>query len=189
MKVICLLASPRPRSNSSALALEFCRAAEERGADVRVFKLNEMDYQGCQGCYACKTKLDHCALQDDLTEVFDQLSDADALVLATPVYFWDICGQLKLFVDRTFSLYGPNFMTDPNDHRLSGRKSLLFVQSQEDVAENHGDIFKKYKVFFKMAGFGRVELLRLCQADEPGVAASRAAEMARARELAGELLA
>ena len=84
MKIVCLLGSPRTNGNSAAVANRFCATAEGLGAQVQTFVLNELQYQGCQGCMACKIKLDRCILEDDLTEVLDAVRETDVLVLATP---------------------------------------------------------------------------------------------------------
>ena len=86
MKILCLLGSPREKGNSATIANRFCTTAERLGAEVRTFVLNKLQFRGCQGCMACKTKLDRCVLEDDLAEVLDSIRDADVLVLATPVY-------------------------------------------------------------------------------------------------------
>jgi multimeric flavodoxin WrbA len=96
MKIVCVLGSPRETGNSSAVANRFCDTAEKFGAQVKTFVLNQLAYRGCQGCMACKTKLDKCILEDDLTEVLDTIRKTDVLVLASPVYFWDVSGQLNL---------------------------------------------------------------------------------------------
>src|SRR5690242_13764760 len=105
MKIVCLLGSPRENGNSAAIANRLCTTAEGLGAEVHTIVLNKLQYRGCQGCMACKTKLDRCALKDDLTEILDLIRETDILVLATPVYFWDVTSQLKTFLDRTFSYF------------------------------------------------------------------------------------
>jgi multimeric flavodoxin WrbA len=97
MKVVSLLGSPRERANSSMIAEHFCTTAQKLGAEVRTFALNDLNFRGCQGCMACKTKLDRCALEDDLTEVLEAVRETDVLVLATPIYYWDVTSQLNLF--------------------------------------------------------------------------------------------
>ncbi len=87
MKIVTLLGSPRTDGNSTAIARRITETAEKLGAETRTFELNRLAYRGCQGCYACKKKLDRCVLEDDLTEVLSAVSAADAVVLASPVYF------------------------------------------------------------------------------------------------------
>jgi multimeric flavodoxin WrbA len=155
MKIVCLLGSPREKGNSSTVAKHFCDTAGRLDAQVRTFVLNKLEYRGCQGCMACKTKLDRCALNDDLTEVLDAVRDSDVLVLASPVYFWDISSQLKSFIDRTFSFLVPDFITNPNKTRLPPGKKLVFILAQNNPdPSSFPDIFPKFDYFFKAYGFG-----------------------------------
>lgn len=69
MKIVAILGSPRPKSNSSGLANKILERTKELGAETQAFVLNKLQYKGCQACETCKTKLDHCVLKDDLTQV------------------------------------------------------------------------------------------------------------------------
>ncbi len=156
MKIVAVLGSPRPMGNSAGLARALLTAARGQGAEVQEILLNQMAYQGCQGCLACKTKQDQCILKDDLTEVLAAVKTADVLVLASPVYFGDLSGQLKCFFDRTYSLLNPDFSS-----RLpAGRKAVLvLVQGMPEQAE-FADIFPRYERWLKLYGFEPVYLLR-----------------------------
>ena len=163
MKIVCLLGSPREKGNSATIANRFCDTAEKLGAEVQNFTLNKLEYRGCQGCMACKTKLDRCILEDDLTEVLDAVRETDVLVLATPIYYWDVTSQLKAFVDRTFSYLTPDFMTNPNRSRLAPGKKLVFIQVQGNPDESmFTDVFSKFDYFFKSYGFSESHLIRAC---------------------------
>ena len=101
MKIVCLLGSPRENGNSSTIARHFSAAAEKLGAEVKSFSLNKLNFRGCQGCMARKTNIERCALEDDLTGVPEAVRKTDVLVLASPVYFWDVSSQVNPF--RTIS--------------------------------------------------------------------------------------
>jgi multimeric flavodoxin WrbA len=163
MNIVCLLGSPRPAGNSATIAKQFTETAAELGATIRTFELNRLTYRGCQGCYACKTQLDRCILRDDLTEVLDAAQDADVLVLATPIYYGEVTGQLKCFIDRTFSYLVPDFITSSNPSRLTRGKRLVFVATQGQPDESlFADIFPRYERFFKWLGFTKTRLIRAC---------------------------
>jgi multimeric flavodoxin WrbA len=169
MKIVCLLGSPRVKGNSAAIANRFCSSAEKLGAEVKTFILNDLEYRGCQACMACKTKLDRCALQDDLTEVLDAVRETDVLVLASPVYFWDISSQLKTFMDRTYSYLVPDFVTNPKKSRLAPGKKLVFILSQGNPdRSSYPDIFEKFDYFFKTYGFVETHYIRAFGVREPG---------------------
>lgn len=173
MKVVCILGSPRSKGNSTSMANAFCDKAKDLGAEVSVHELNKLEFKGCQGCGACKTKLDHCALNDGLTPVLEDVKTADVLVLASPVYFFDVSGQMKCFIDRTYSYCGPEFMTNPNDFRLPKGQKLVCIQTQGDSEKQYGDVFVKYAMFFQYAGFSSFSLIRACEVLEAGAVAEK----------------
>ena len=168
MKVACLLGSPRSGANSTAIAESFCAGAREQGAEIGIFTLNKLKYRGCQACMACKTKLDHCILEDDLTEVFSAVTEADIVVLASPVYYGDLSSQTKAFIDRTYSFLKPDYLTQAVPSRLPQGKKLVFIQTQAADESMFGDIFSKYDFFFKFYGFDQSLHLRACGVNGPG---------------------
>lgn len=160
MKTVCILGSPRPKGNSSAIARYFCDRLESLGAEVQTFTLNQLTYQGCQACMVCKTKLDRCVLADDLTPVLDAVREADLLVMATPVYFGDITSQLKGFIDRMFSFFKPDYRTNAVKSRLAPGKKLVFIQVQGRPDESKfADIFSRYGEFWDW--YGIIERYRI----------------------------
>ena len=184
MKIVAVLGSPRPRGNSSTLARAFLQAAGERGAEITEYLLNDMDYQGCQGCGACKTKSEICVLEDDLAPVLQAIRDADLLVLASPVYFGDLSGQLKCCFDRTYSFFNPDFSS-----RVPPGKQAVMVLAQANPEETEfADIFPRYRRWLEMYGFDPIRLLRVTGVREPGEVASQTAALDAAAALARELV-
>ncbi len=169
MNIVCVLGSPREKGNSAAIANRFCTTAQGLGAEVKTFTLNNLQYRGCQGCMACKTKLDRCALSDDLTEVLEAVRETDVLVLASPVYFWDISSQLTGFIDRSFSYLVPDFMTNPGKSRLAPGKKLVFILSQNNPdRSSFSDIVTKFQYFSQAYGFVESNVIRAFGVSEPG---------------------
>ena len=157
MKIVAILGSPRPKSNSSGLASKIVDRAKELGAETEVFNLNKLQYKGCQACETCKTKLDHCVLKDDLTQVLEAIHKADAVVLTTPNYFGEVSGQFKSFFDRTYSFLNPDFTC-----RLSPGKSSVFIFSQGQPNLNlYADVHPRYEMWLKRFGFANNYLLRM----------------------------
>ena len=130
MNTVCLLGSPRRGGNSDRLAEHFLRHANDLGAPVETFALSELQYSGCQNLFRCKTDLDHCGLQDDLTPVLSAISRAEVLVLASPVYFTSVSSQLKLAMDRFFSFFVPDYPNAKNKSRLSAGRHVVLLQTQ-----------------------------------------------------------
>jgi multimeric flavodoxin WrbA len=170
MNIACLLGSPRSSGNSSVMADRFLRTAESQGAETATFHLNELTFRGCQGCYACKTKAEECVLSDGLTEVLETVKQAAVLVLATPVYYGDISGQMKCFIDRTFSYLKPDYITNPLPSRLAPGKKLVFLMAQGHPDEGtFCDIFPRYEYFLKWYGYSDTYLMRACGVGSGGV--------------------
>jgi multimeric flavodoxin WrbA len=188
MKIVCALGSPRETGNSSTVANRFSDTAGKLGARVKTFALNKLQYRGCQGCMACKTKLDRCILEDDLTEVLEAVRETDVLVLASPVYFWDVSGQLKTFMDRTFSYLVPDFITNPVKSRLLPGKKLVFILTQGNPDEAmFANIFSKFDYFFKAFGFDERHLIRSCGVRELGEVEKHVEVMELAAKMAEKL--
>jgi multimeric flavodoxin WrbA len=184
MKIVAALGSPRPQGNSSTLARAFLQAAGDRGAEVTEYQLNQLDFQGCQGCMACKTKRQTCILEDDLAPVLNAVKEADLLVLASPVYFGDLSGQMKCFFDRTYSFLNPDFSC-----RVPPGKQVVvvLVQANPDKAE-FADIFPRYRRWLELYGCDPIHLLRVTGVRESGEVASRTPALEAAAALARELV-
>lgn len=98
--VLIISASPRKGGNSDTLCDQFRKGAEEAGNRVDKIRLAELSIDYCSACYACK-KIGHCVKQDDMEAVLSKMREADVIVLATPVYFFTMCAQMKTMIDRT----------------------------------------------------------------------------------------
>ena len=107
-KVLIILGSPRKNGNSATLAKQVLAGAEATGAEVESFYLQGMDIQPCTACDKCReeTVLD-CIIDDDMKTLDPKLREADAIVIASPIYYFTVSAQTKLFMDRSYALGGP----------------------------------------------------------------------------------
>jgi multimeric flavodoxin WrbA len=104
-KVLILLGSPRKRGNSAILAARIAKGAKKAGAKVETVFLQGLNIAPCKACYACqKENSKGCAIDDAMQEVYPKLLAAEAWVIATPVYWFTMSAQTKLFMDRCFAL-------------------------------------------------------------------------------------
>lgn len=104
-KIIVLNGSPRKGGNTSALIREFARGAEEAGNTVTSFLLHDMQIKGCKGCWGGGRNPDSpCTIKDDMEKIYPVYKKADVVVLASPLYYWTISGQLKTTFDRLFAV-------------------------------------------------------------------------------------
>ncbi len=189
MKIICLLGSPRQNSNSAAIAARFTETAAGLGAKAETVVLNNLTYRGCQGCMACKTKSDKCVLKDDLADVLESLKAADIIVMATPVYCSDVPGQVKCFIDRTYSYMKPNYLSDSNPSRVPSGKKFVFILTQGAPVEDlFADIPQRYTAFLKRSmGFGDTFLIRGVGVGGGGTVGVPEQHLQKAEELARSL--
>lgn len=107
-KVLVISSSLRLRSNSEALADEFARGASEAGNEVEKVTLREKDIRFCKGCLACQ-KTQRCVINDDAPAIVEKMHDADVIAFASPIYYYEMCGQLKTLLDRANPLYSSDY--------------------------------------------------------------------------------
>ena len=120
-KVLVITTSLRARSNSDRLAEELIRGAADAGHDVERISLKGKEIRFCIGCLACQ-KTQKCVLKDDAAEIAEKVKNADTLVFATPIYYYEMSGQMKTLLDRLNPLY-------PSDYRF--RKVYILTTAAE----------------------------------------------------------
>ena len=104
-KIVILNGSPRPNGNTAALIEAFTCGAEEAGNSVDVFLLDSLNIHACKGCYGGgKDAASPCAQKDDMDTIYPVYKEADVVVLASPLYFWNLSGQLRTTFDRLFAV-------------------------------------------------------------------------------------
>lgn len=104
-KIIILNGSPRRKGNTSALSAAFTEGAKAAGHDVTEFFLGEMNIGGCKGCFCGGKDISSpCVQKDDMNKIYPAYRAADVVVLASPLYYWTVSGQLKTAFDRLFAV-------------------------------------------------------------------------------------
>ena len=103
--VLVFKGSPRENGNSSSLADKAVEGANAAGAEVEVFLLHRMNIQPCDACDTCQ-ETGVCVLMDDMQELYPKLTRADAIIIASPIYWFTMNAQTKLFIDRWYALQG-----------------------------------------------------------------------------------
>jgi multimeric flavodoxin WrbA len=104
-KVLILKGSPRERGNSSTLADRVAAGAAEAGLQVECVSLQTTEIRPCDGCDLCKETGVFCVIDDDMQSLYPKLIEADAIVLASPIYWFTYSAQLKLCIDRWYGLW------------------------------------------------------------------------------------
>ena len=119
--VLILASSPRTKGNSEILCEEFARGAREAGHKVELIPLRKKEVKPCVACEACR-KNGVCSQKDDMAEILGAMYKAQVIVMATPVYFYTMCAQMKAVIDRTVARYTA----------LSGKEFYFIVTAADD---------------------------------------------------------
>ncbi len=104
-KIMIIDGGPRKNFNTASMLQKFAegvRAVSDQ-IEVKTVRLYDLDYKGCMSCMACKMKgkaANVCKFKDALTPVLEEIADADGLVLGSPIYFGDVTGQMRTFLER-----------------------------------------------------------------------------------------
>ena len=108
MNILVLNGSPRPQGDTAKMVSAFKAAAERAGHTVTVIPVCRMNIHGCLACEYCHGKGEGvCIQKDDMQEIYAKLQDSDMLVLASPIYYHNISGQLKCVIDRFYAALYP----------------------------------------------------------------------------------
>jgi multimeric flavodoxin WrbA len=134
MKVLALLGSPRPQGNTATLMQSVLEGLSQiENTTITSYALNDLKIEPCTACDACLGKTDRfCIIDDDMARLYPAFIEADLVVMASPIYWWSVSAQLKLFIDR---LYGLNREKNPQYYR---DKRIILVLTYEDGDPNSG---------------------------------------------------
>lgn len=125
-KVVIIKGSPREQGNSAILADQVAQGARAAGAGVESFYLHGMDINPCDACDGCRAEgFPGCIVDDDMQDIHSAILDADAIVIASPVYWFTVSAQTKMFMDRCYAL------VDSDGYHLKG-KTMGIVMTYGD---------------------------------------------------------
>lgn len=184
-KAIGIAGSPRETGNSSTLLHAVLQGAESAGADSSLIRLNDLSFRGCQGCDPC-APAGECVVRDGLLPVFAALELADIWVLASPVYFDGISGQMKTFFDRLHWLTTEESKLKP---RLRGTRRAAVVLTYEDKPrDDYRKLAETLGAYLGWMGdFGSVPVMSEGNLGPSDAAAKRVDLLASAEELGRSL--
>ena len=104
-RIVILNGSPRRNGNTAMLIQKFTEGAETVGHTVLEFFLSHMQIRGCKGCFGGHNgRTCPCVQRDDMDKIYPAVRDCDVVVLASPLYYWNLSGQLQTAMDRLFAL-------------------------------------------------------------------------------------
>jgi len=147
-KIVAIVSSPQKNANTDLLVNKAAEAAKKNGNDVEVFSLNTIaDKKGCQGCDGCKKNGTGCVIKDGLTPVLDAIRNADGVIISSPVYFGEACGQYRMLEDRFYGYLKADFSLNIN----AGKKVAVITAAgsagAEALADKMEGVMKGYLKF------------------------------------------
>jgi len=127
LRVLGIAGSPRRGGNTDLLLAEVMKGAASRRAEVKTIILNDLEIAPCQHCDDC-LEAGKCRIQDDMQTVYDELTKADRIVLASPIQFMTVTAQAKAMIDRCQSLWARKYvLKQPPLGSQPGKKQGFFV--------------------------------------------------------------
>lgn len=178
--VLIAKGSPRKMGNSAVLADQVAAGAVAAGADVESIYLHGLSVRPCTACESCQGAMEEdCVVQDDMQPLYPKLRRADVLVFATPVYWFTVSAQMKLFMDR--GLYPLN---GPEGHALAGKQiAVVLTYGDSDPFASGG--INALRTFQDAARFMGAQFAGVVHgsASEPGEIRGKASLMDQAYQL------
>lgn len=138
MKVVIINGSPRKNGNTAALCKSFAEglSSAKKGIDIEYVDLYSLQYSGCKSCFGCKRikggTYGKCIVKDDLHDLLPRIQQADGIVLGSPIYFGDMNGQMKCFLER---LLFPLFTYEKGYRSIAAKRMPIVMLYTMNVRE------------------------------------------------------
>lgn len=126
--VLVISSTLRKNGNSELLAKEFLKGAESAGHNAEFITLQNKEINFCKGCLACQ-KTGRCVIKDDTVEIVEKMKNTDVIAFATPIYYYEMSGQLKTLLDRANALFS-------SDYKF---RDIYFLSSAADTNPHSAD--------------------------------------------------
>jgi multimeric flavodoxin WrbA len=172
MRIVLVGGSPR-KGNSEWMIKQLAEYLSEKGCSTEVLLLRQLNILRCAGCLKCEDRKGRCVLKDDMNEILPRLVAAEALVMASPVYFNMISGLMKNFIDRNCPIWT----------QMKGKPLAGLVVAEEGTGQSVRNL-QEYSKICQMRWIGAVSVL----AKNPGQAAQDPALKLKLKRLAGKIV-
>ena len=144
-RILIVTSSPRKNGNSTLLALRAAEGVKAGGSDAEIVPLGNMKIAPCTACDACRVNPDAgCIINDDMQPLYHKIRDADGVIFATPVYWFNVSAQMKSFIDRTYATYNDGV------YAFTGKDvGVIITYEDEDVFVSGGiNALRSFKDIF-----------------------------------------
>jgi multimeric flavodoxin WrbA len=136
MKITAISCSPRKQGNTDTLIGEALTGAIREGSEISSLFLRDLSISPCDGCMAC-AKTGHCHKKDDMQVIYEAMEGSDGIIIGSPIYFWSLCGQAKVMLDRTIALRFPQA-------RLANRVGGIIVSATRRGTMNGAGVLSQW---------------------------------------------
>lgn len=153
MNILSVLASPKKQGNTAILLKEYLKGVEDSTplAQIETIYLQSKNIQYCTGCNTCqKSSQSQCVLKDDMQDIYKSVEKADILVFATPVYVFNMTGQLKTFLDRLYAV----------DYNTLLNKKIVLLTTYGDINEANSGVQNIVKSIAMLSKYLGMELIQ-----------------------------
>ncbi len=167
-KIILIDGGPRRNMNTARMLQKFAEGVQSvgNGADVKTVRLYDLDYKGCMSCMACKLKgkaSNVCRFKDALTPILEEIATADGLVLGSPIYFGEVTGQMRAFLERLAFPW-----LSYNDYSLTAPKRMpvVFIETLNGLPQrnnSNGCGSMEYCITSALGKLQRISAYNTCQ--------------------------
>lgn len=151
MKIVAVNGSPRKNWNTDIMLHKALEGARSAGAETELVQLYDLDYKGCRSCMACNLagggSYGRCAYNDGLKPVLDRIDGSDGLILGSPIYWGDVTGAMREFLERLLFQY-TNF--DREESLYTGNLKTGFIYTMNAPSGYMNELYKKYADFLSM---------------------------------------
>ncbi len=184
MRVVTLLGSAKKKGNTATVLGWIENELGSLGHEVKQIYLNNKSIKGCLGCCKCQENPDEiaCVQIDDAVNIMAQMISSDAVIFASPIYFWGFSAQIKALIDRGFSLV-TNYHEPGHTSLMEGKRIGLLVTGADAYLENAEGMFTAFDriVDFLLAKKSGELYVGECDqpAEIPGEVRYKAVELAR----------
>ncbi len=171
MKILGIAGSPRRDGNTDLLLAEVMKGAASKGAEVKTIILNDLKIAPCQHCDAC-LKTGKCKIEDDMQMIYQEIEQADRIVLASPIQFMGITAQMKTMIDRLQVLWARKYvLKEPPLGGRQERKGLFISVGGRKIANLFEPALVTVKTVFRILDIAYTGELLFRGVDEKGAIA------------------
>lgn len=130
MNILAVLGSPKTNGNTEAIMNEYLKGIQENSNSflIKIVNVAKMKISPCVACEKCSSHGARCVIQDDMQNLYDEIIKADAIILSSPIYWWHLTAQIKLFIDRFYGL----------DYSFFENKKIIFLSTHGGGEEDSG---------------------------------------------------